>query len=96
MPSRYRITRIQRSDRLNHDRRIRRVAGVNPDGACWTIGEDSAIAGIEAGRWHFFVTQAGRDIDIVVATSRYGNKYLKTADDTGPHPDGLLLLPECR
>ncbi|MBV9827948.1 MAG: DUF3892 domain-containing protein [Alphaproteobacteria bacterium] len=96
MPPRYRIISVKRSDRLNHDRRLRRIAGVNPDGARWNISVDSAIAGIEARRWHFFVTLAARDVDVVVATSRYGNKYLKTADDNGPHPEGLLLLPECR
>ena len=37
MPPRYRIYCIKRSDRMNHDRRIRSFGGVNPDGARWTI-----------------------------------------------------------
>jgi hypothetical protein len=96
MPPRYQICCVGRSDRLNHDRRIRAVGGVNRDGARWQISEAAAIAGIEAGRWGLFVSQAGHKIDIVVATSRYGGKYLKTADDGGLHPEGLLALPECR
>lgn len=101
MPSRqhiprYRIHCIGRSDRLNHDRRIRRIGGVNPDGARWQISEAAAIAGIETGRWSFYISRAGRDVDIVVVTSRYGNKYIKAADDDGLHPEGLLALGECR
>jgi hypothetical protein len=96
MPSPYRISCIHRSDRLNHDRRIRSIGGVNPDGSRWKISQDSAIAGIESGRWTFYISQDGRDVEIIVAISRYGGKYIKAADDTGPHPDSLLALPECR
>src|SRR5437899_2107583 len=97
MPPRYQICCVTRSDRVNHDRRIRSVGGINRDGARWQISEAAAIAGIEAGRWSFFVSQAGHEIDIVVATSRYGGKYLKTSADGGSlHPEGLLALPECR
>ena len=94
--SRYRIHCIGRSDRLNHDRRIRHIGGVNPDGARWRISEAAAIAGIETGRWSFYISRAGRDVEIVVAISRYGNKYIKAADDGGLHPEGLLVLGECR
>lgn len=96
MPSRYQICCIRRSDRLNHDRRIRMVGGVNLDGSRWQISEETVIAGIETGQWHFFVWRGGRQIDIVVATSRYGAKYIKAADDAGPQPEGLLALPDCR
>ena len=96
MPPRYQICCVARSDRLNHDRRLRLVGGVNPDGARWQITEAAAIAGIEAERWSFYVSEAGRDIPVVIATSRYGHKYLKTTADTGLHPEGLLVLPECR
>jgi hypothetical protein len=96
MPSHYRIHCVSRSDRLNHDRRIRNIGGVNADGARWQISEAAAIAGIESGRWSFFVSRAGRHVEITVAVSKYGGKYLKTADDDGLHPEGLLALPECR
>ena len=84
-----------RSDRLNHHQRIRTIGGVNPDGARWQIGEAAAIEAIESGRWEFYIWRAGREVDVVVAASRYGSKYLKTALD-GLQPDSLLALPDCR
>ena len=94
MPGRYCISCVIRSDRLNHDRRIRGVGGVNPDGAHWRISEAEAIAAIEAGRWSFYVETGGRALPIIVAVSKYGSKYLKGADDA-LQPDTLLALPEC-
>ena len=90
----YLIHCVTRSDRLNHDRRLRGIGGVNPDGAHWRISEAAAIAAIETGRWSFYVNAQGRALPVVVATSKYGQKYLKGADD-GLHPDSLLRLPEC-
>jgi hypothetical protein len=94
MPSHHQICCVQRSDRMNHDRRIRRIGGVNPDGSRWLISEAAAIAGIEEGRWNFYISGAGQVREVVVATSRYGGRYIKAEDD-GLHPDGLLALPEC-
>ena len=96
MALRYQICCVRRSDRLNHDRRLRGIGGVNPDGARWKISEAAAIAGIESGRWSFYLSHAGQDVEVVVAVSKYGNKYIKTADDDGLHPDKLLGLPECQ
>jgi hypothetical protein len=79
---------------MNHDRRILRIGGVNPDGAHWRISHDAAVEAIEAGRWSFYVNARGHDETIIVALSRYGSKYLKGADDS-LHPEGLLALPEC-
>ena len=79
---------------MNHDRRIRSFGGINPDGARWTIGEAALIAGIEEGRWRFYVARNGADLELIVATSKYGNKYIKTAEDP-LHPETLLALPEC-
>src|SRR5262245_31196682 len=101
MPSRhqiprYRIDSVGPSDSFNHDRRIRRVGGVNADGARWPVSQTAAIAGIEDGRWRFCVSNFGRDIEVVVAVSKYGNKYLKAVEDHGAQPEGLLALPLCR
>jgi len=53
-----------------------------------------AIAGIESGRWSFFVSVQGRAVAVIVAVSRWGHKYLKTVAD-GDDPNNLLSLPEC-
>jgi hypothetical protein len=94
VPGRYLIHCVTRSDRLNHDRRLRGIGGVNPDGAHWRISEAEAIAAIEAGRWSFYVKAGDRDRAIMVAVSKYGSKYLKGAGDA-LHPESLLALPEC-
>jgi hypothetical protein len=94
VPGRFLIRCINQSDRLNHDRRIRSISGVNADGAHWRISEAEAIAAIESGRWSFHVHAGSRDIAVVIAISKYGIKYLKGAGD-GLHPASLLALPEC-
>jgi hypothetical protein len=78
---------------MNHDRRILGIGGVNPDGAHWRISEGETIAAIEAGAWDFYTIIDGREVPVVVAISKYGNKYLKGAGDT-LQPDSLLALPE--
>jgi hypothetical protein len=95
MPIRHQICCVAKSAFMNHHQRLRLVGGVNPDGAWWKMAEADAIAGIEAGRWVFFIGSDGREREVVVATSRYGTKYLKTAAD-GLQPESLLALPECR
>lgn len=94
MPRRYCISCVIRSGLVNHDRRIETLGGVNPDGAHWRISQADAAAGIEAGRWSFYVKTGGGELPVVVAVSKYGQKYLKTSGD-GLQPDGLLALPEC-
>lgn len=94
MPGRYLIHCVTRSDLLNHDRRLRGIGGVNPDGTHWRLSEADAIAAIEAGRWNFSLVSGGRELPVVVAVSKYGSKYLKCPGD-GLHPDSLLALPEC-
>jgi hypothetical protein len=95
MTSRHQIHWITRSDRLNHHQRIRHIAGINPDGSRWKISEKAAIAGIEMGAWKFYIADRGRSVDVIVAVSKYGSKYIKTRlDDL--HPDSLLALPERR
>jgi hypothetical protein len=85
---------VIRSDLLNHDRRLRGIGGVTPDGAHWRLNEADAIAAIEAGRWSFSLISRGRELPVAVAVSKYGSKYLKCPGD-GLHPDSLLALPEC-
>ncbi|MGD0326047.1 MAG: DUF3892 domain-containing protein [Terriglobia bacterium] len=88
-----RIRCINKTDRLNPHERIRNVGGVNPDGGRWKQSQQQTIQEIESGEWEFYVSQAGRTVNVIVATHN-GNKYIKTEAD-GIHPDNLLALPEC-
>ncbi len=85
---------INKSDHFNAHERIKTVGGTNPDGNRWKLTQEAAIADIEAGKYSFYVSVNGESVWVVVATSRYGNKYLKTEPD-GEQPNNLLSLPEC-
>jgi hypothetical protein len=85
---------INKSDRPNPHERILNIGGVNPDGQRWKLTQQQAIDGIEQARWRFYVSAGGSTVWVVVAVSRYGNKYIKTTAD-GEQPDNLLSLPEC-
>ena len=85
---------INKSDRPNPHERILNVGGVE-NGKSWKITQQMAIAHIESEEWKFWV-QVGTapSVWVTVATSIFGNKYLKTEND-GEHPNNLLSLPEC-
>jgi len=85
---------INKSDRFNAHERITHIGGTNPDGARWKLTQEAAIEGIESGKWAFYVSVQGRSVNVIVAVSRYGNKYLKTEAD-GEQPNNLLSLREC-
>lgn len=50
-----RIDCINKSDRMNPHERIQNVGGSNPDGTRWHLTQEAAIAGVEDGRWQFYV-----------------------------------------
>lgn len=93
MPETVEIQCINKSDRPNPHERIRNVGGIH-SGSRWKLAQEEAIAGIETDKWRFFVRVKGSLVWVVVAVSRFGNKYLKTEND-GEQPNNLLSLPEC-
>ncbi len=95
MATQHEILCINKSDRMNPHERITHIGGRNGDGTSWKLTQGDAIAGIEQGKWTFFVHRGGRTVNVIVSTSAYGHKYLKTEND-GVQPDNLLSLPECR
>jgi len=83
---------IRKSNRMNPHERITHVGGYVT--APWIITQEQAIAHIDAGEWNFYTQVAGKSVWVIVAVSRFGNKYLKTESD-GEQPNNLLSLPEC-
>lgn len=85
---------INKSDRYDPWHRIDALGGLNPDGTRWRLTLAHAVSGVEAGKYPFFVRHRGSSVPVVVATSRFGHKYLKTEAD-GEATNNLLSLPEC-
>jgi len=94
MTVRHEVKCINKTDRPNPHERIRAIGGVNHDGTNWKLDQQEAIQGIEGGKWSFYVSVRGQITNVIVAISRYGNKYLKTEAD-GEQPNNLLSLYEC-
>lgn len=92
MAARFQIQCVCKTDRYNPWERITHVGGSSGGG--WKLIQEEAIRGIEAAKWSFFVRADGQEVDVIVAVSRYGNKYLKTEADN-EEPNNLLSLPEC-
>jgi len=89
----HQITCINKTSRTNPHERIENIGGVT-NGTRWKLSQPDAIAGIESGKWSFYVAAGGKTVWVIVATSPWGHKYLKTEAD-GEQPDNLLNLPEC-
>jgi len=88
------ITCIIKSDRQDPHERILVIGGTNSDGTRWQLPQKDAITGIENGTWQFYVAVGPSSVWVIVSTSRFGNKYLKTQND-GEQPNNLLNLDTC-
>lgn len=73
---------------------IQYVGGIHPDGRPWKLSLRQAIAEVENGHGFYVEQPEGDRVEVVVAVSRFGHKYLKTVAD-GDDPNNLLALPEC-
>jgi len=89
-----RISCINKSDRHNPHERIVAIGGTNAGGKRWKLTQSQAIEGIEANKWKFWVSVNEATVWVIVARSAYGNKYIKTENDS-EQPNNLLSLPEC-
>lgn len=91
MATRLEIRCINKIDRYNPHERVRAIGG-GP--GSWRHTQEQAIANIESGAYAYYVNQWGRIVEVVVARTDDGHKYVKTAAD-GVQPNNLLSLPEC-
>jgi hypothetical protein len=81
-------------DKANPHQRVRYVGGMNPDGTCWKLSEDVAIAGLKEGKWRFWAAGDKKSVWVVTAKSASGREYLKAETDW-VRPAKLLALPDC-
>jgi uncharacterized protein DUF3892 len=92
---RHRVRCIKRADGDSPEERVARIGGTNSVGVNWRLTQAEAIFAIEARRWDFYVQgPTGRRLDLIVATTTSGSKYLKTSADDA-EPSHLLALPDC-
>lgn len=84
------ITCVNKRDRTDPTDRITHVGG-----AGWKKTSEDAIRDIEYRIHTFHVRRGANRVEVDVAVSARGNKYLKTRPDNETS-NNLLSLPECR
>ena len=68
---------VNKLDRLNAWERITHLGGINPNGSRWKMTQQETIVAIENNTYgEFYVDRPRGDrVKLVVAVSRFGNKY---------------------
>ena len=92
MAKKHEVKSINRTGQIAAHERIRDIGGCNSDGTFWHLGQGLAIGTIENGFYTFYVSHNGSQIDVMVARTQDGYKYLKAVEDS-EQPDILLSLP---
>ncbi len=85
---------IEKMDRNDPTTALQFVGGRNDNGSRCRLSQKDAIDGVESGKWQFYVSVGGSRVNVIVSTSRFGHKYLKTVAD-GEAPNNLLSLQTC-
>jgi len=94
MPISLQIQWSSKSARQDAHKRILKIGGVRCDGARWKRTQAQAIKDIQRDIYAYWVRVPGAGkVDVILAESRSGNQYIKTAAD-GEDPTNLLALPE--
>ena len=91
MATRLEVKCINKTDRYNAHERIKAIGG---GAGSWKHTQEQAINWIEDGSFAYYVNKGSHSVDVIVATSQYGHKYLKTTAD-GEQPNNLINLPDC-
>jgi len=93
MATRIEVNCVNKTDRPDPHERIKAIGG-GSIGQQWKQTQEQAITWIEEGTFAYYVDKGGHEVDLIVAVSQHGHKYLKTTAD-GEQPNNLLSLPEC-
>jgi thiamine biosynthesis lipoprotein ApbE len=91
--SRHQVLCVNKLKKENSTSKILNLGGLNSDGSRWRITIERAIAGIESGKWQFYIEENGQNVDIIIGSSN-GKKFLKTENDNSDS-NNLIGLPEC-
>jgi hypothetical protein len=62
MADQVQVSCINKTDRYDPHDRIRYVRRVNQNGTRWKLSQEDAIAGIESGKWQFYVSVNGKSV----------------------------------
>ena len=87
------VSSIMRDDRVNPFERVVAIGGKSPDGSYWYLSQKNAIEAIKSGAHRFYVKDAGRRVEIVIARNSLYCEFLKSETD-GDLPLRLLDLPQ--